>query len=182
MRAARRAEEIDAVQRRTWLTFLIVLASCVGCDHATKRVAEAWLADAGVRSFAGEAVRFELASNPGAFLSFGADLPEPVRELLLLVAVPLLITFVCLHFARHVRLSRAQGLALALVAGGGIGNWLDRVLNDGVVTDFVSIGLFGLRTGIFNLADVAVVAGVAVLLVSTWGSSPDADRRPDTSG
>ena len=169
------------MNRRQWQAFAFVLIACVGCDHATKRAAESWLAGTGGIELAGDAVRFQLASNPGAFLSLGADLPEPVRDFLLLVAVPGLIALVCLHFARHVRLSRAQGLALALVAGGGIGNWLDRLLNDGAVTDFVSIGLFGLRTGIFNLADVAVVAGVAVLLVSTAGSSPDADRRPDTS-
>lgn len=169
------------MNRRHWQAFAFVLIGCVGCDHATKRVAESWLAGTGGIELAGDAVRFQIASNPGAFLGLGAGLPEPVREFLLLVGVPLLIALVCWHFARHVSLSFAQGLALALVAGGGIGNWLDRVLHDGSVTDFVSVGLFGLRTGIFNLADVAVVAGVAVLLVSSWGSSPDADRRLNPS-
>ena len=41
------------------------------------------------------------------------------------------------------------------------------MLHDGAVTDFVSIGVGSLRTGIFNLADLAVVAGVCLLLLST---------------
>ncbi|MEN8162170.1 MAG: signal peptidase II [Myxococcota bacterium] len=55
-------------------------------------------------------------------------------------------------------------VALGLVAGGGFANWLDRVLGDGSVTDFVSLGVGALRTGIFNLADVAIVLGVLLLL------------------
>ncbi len=167
------------MNRRQWQAFLVVLASCVGCDHASKRVAEAWLAGAGSLAVAGDTIQFQLAENPGAFMSLGAALPESVRQLILLGMVPLLIALVCLHFARLVHVARAQWLALALVAGGGIGNWLDRVLHDGTVTDFVSIGVGGLRTGIFNLADLAVVAGVGLLLVSSWGSSPSADGRPD---
>lgn len=167
------------MKRRRGQAFLLVLASCVGCDHASKRAAEAWLGGTGGVGLAGDTLQFQLVSNPGAFLSLGAGLPEPVRQGILLVGVPLLIGLVCLHFARHVRVSRAQWLAVALVSGGGLGNWLDRVLHHGAVTDFVSIGFAGLRTGIFNLADLAVVAGVGVLLVSTWGSSPEADSRPD---
>ena len=64
------------------------------------------------------------------------------------------------------RTAGLQREIVALVAGGGIGNWLDRLLNQGTVTDFVSLGVGPLRTGIFNLADVAVMAGVALLLLS----------------
>jgi len=166
------------VNRRHWHAFLFVLASCVGCDHASKRVAEALLAGGGGLALVGDTIQFQLAENPGAFMSLGAGLPEPVRQILLLGLVPLLLAVVCFSFARLRRTSRAQWLALALIAGGGIGNWLDRVLHDGTVTDFVSIGLGGLRTGIFNLADLAVVAGVCLLLVTTGDSSSSADSRP----
>ena len=52
--------------------------------------------------------------------------------------------------------------------GGGVGNWIDRVLHAGVVTDFVRIGLGPLRTGIFNVADVAVMAGAGILIWMMW--------------
>lgn len=167
------------MNRRQWQAFVFVLISCVGCDHASKRVAESWLAGSGGLALAGDTVQFQLATNPGAFLSLGAALPEPVRQLLLLVMVPLLIGFVCLFFARHARVTRPQWIALALVAGGGLGNWLDRVLHDGAVTDFVSLGFGPLRTGIFNLADLAVVAGAGILVLSTRDSSSRAGGRPN---
>jgi len=64
-------------------------------------------------------------------------------------------------------------LALGLIIGGAIGNGIDRLIY-GAVVDFA---LFHVRIGentfnwyVFNLADVAIVAGVAALLYdSFWG-------------
>jgi len=154
------------MSRRPSLGFAVILVACVGCDHASKQAAVSLLADSIGLELAGGLLRFQLASNPGAFLSLGADLPEGLRSFLLLGLVPLLIAFACLCFARSARTSRAQLAALAVLSGGGFGNWLDRVLHDGAVTDFVSVGFGPLRTGIFNLADLAVIAGVFWLLLS----------------
>lgn len=145
--------------------FLLVLLLCVGCDHATKRAAGLLLVSGDRATLAGDAVRFELVSNPGAFLSLGANLPEPVRHTVLMLLVPILLAIVCLYFLTSGQASGAERLALGLVVGGGLGNWLDRVLHDGHVTDFVSVGLGPFRTGIFNFADVAIVGGVLLLLV-----------------
>lgn len=49
--------------------------------------------------------------------------------------------------------------------GGGISNLTDRIFNDGRVIDFMNIGLGGLRTGIFNVADICVMAGTSLLCV-----------------
>ena len=151
-------------RNRALLSFLLALLACVGCDHATKQAAVSLMAESGPLDLAGGLLRFQLASNPGAFLSVGAQLPEAVRSLILLGAVPLLIAGVCLYFARFAEQSRAQLVALGILAGGGLGNWLDRVLHNGHVTDFVSLGVGQLRTGIFNVADLAVVAGIGWLL------------------
>ncbi len=157
---------------RPLLSFLVILLACVGCDHASKQAAVALMAESGSLELAGGLVRFQLASNPGAFLSVGAELPEALRSIFLLGCVPLLIAGVCLYFARFARESRAMLAALAVLAGGGLGNWLDRLLHDGTVTDFVSIGIGGVRTGIFNLADLAVAAGVFWLLLSARRRQP----------
>ncbi|HEY8154781.1 MAG TPA: signal peptidase II [Myxococcota bacterium] len=154
------------------LFFSVILLACVGCDHASKQAAVSLLADSAALDLAGGMLRFQLASNPGAFLSLGAELPEGLRSFLLLGLVPILIAAVCLFFARSAGTSRVQLAALAVLAGGGIGNWLDRVLHDGAVTDFVSIGIGGLRTGIFNLADLAVVVGIFWLLPATRRPEP----------
>ena len=63
--------------------------------------------------------------------------------------------------------SRFAGLSLGLIIGGAIGNALDR-LSYGAVADFVLLHLetasWRFNWYVFNLADVAIVAGVAVLL------------------
>ena len=69
--------------------------------------------------------------------------------------------------------TRLTALALGLVIGGALGNAVDRIAY-GAVMDFAHLHLFAagvnLSWYVFNLADVAVVAGVAVLLYdSLWG-------------
>jgi signal peptidase II len=156
------------VKRNLWM-FAFVLVVCVGCDQAVKHVAEQWLAGTAGISLLGGAVRFELVANPGAFLSLGAKLPEAVRHVLLIGLVPVLLAGLGWAVLRASGVTRAQVAAFALVAGGGLANWLDRLANDGAVTDFVSLGLGPLRTGIFNVADLAIVAGLVALLAAGAG-------------
>jgi signal peptidase II len=65
-----------------------------------------------------------------------------------------------------------DALAAALVIGGGLGNVLDRLFYDGAVLDFLNIGIDGLRTGVFNVADMAIIAGTLVFLLAPRGSTP----------
>jgi signal peptidase II len=51
---------------------------------------------------------------------------------------------------------------LSLIASGGISNCIDRLTNDGRVTDFLSLGVGGLRTGIFNVAEMILMLGVGL--------------------
>jgi signal peptidase II len=66
--------------------------------------------------------------------------------------------------------SRLMGLSLGLIMGGALGNALDRVLIGGVA-DFFSLHAFGFYWYVFNIADVAIVAGVIGLLYDSWVSS-----------
>jgi signal peptidase II len=63
--------------------------------------------------------------------------------------------------------SRLSAVALGLIIGGAIGNSLDRVIH-GAVMDFVlfhvTTASFSFNWYVFNLADVAIVAGVVGLL------------------
>ena len=155
-----------------------VLLVCVGCDRAAKWAAVALLEPGGARSFAGETVRFEIAYNPGAFLGLGAALPPAWRSLVLLGAVPVAFALVLALVLRAGVGARRVAVAIGLLAGGGLGNWIDRVLHGGLVTDFVSLGVGPLRTGIFNVADVAIVAGALLLAVSANRDRVDAAAPP----
>jgi signal peptidase II len=54
--------------------------------------------------------------------------------------------------------------AMGLQLGGALGNAIDRVLFNGKVTDFISVGDFP----VFNVADSGISVGVAVLLIGVW--------------
>ncbi len=146
--------------------FVSVTIVSIGCDHAVKQIATHTLAGAPAVSCAGDTLRFELVSNAGAFLSLGAALPVLLREALLVVGVPLLLTLLCVLLLREPAVRSREIAALGLIVGGGLANWLDRLLHDGAVTDYVSLGFGQLRTGIFNLADVVIVAGLLILVLS----------------
>lgn len=152
---------------RRALLFVCLSSLTIGCDHVTKVVATGLLEPGSVVSLAAGVVRLELVHNAGAFLSLGANLPSSLRVPVLLGLVPLAALAASLLALRSASSRSLALLAAALLAGGGLSNWLDRLLHDGLVTDFVSIGLGWFRTGIFNLADLAVVAGVLLLLAAT---------------
>jgi len=159
------------------LLLFFVLISCVGCDQATKLLAKQTLATAPVQEYAGGLFRFVYAENPGAFLSLGATLPDAARFWIFVVAAALLLGGVgvfALRFSQRTPLLLV--IALALVMGGGLGNLIDRIVNNGHVIDFMQIGISRLHTGIFNVADMAIMTGVAITLFATLRSKPTEER------
>lgn len=71
---------------------------------------------------------------------------------------------IIIYFPRVPRSERALRFALSMQLGGAVGNLIDRLLQEGRVTDFVSLGRFP----VFNVADAGISIGVAVLLISTF--------------
>jgi signal peptidase II len=57
-------------------------------------------------------------------------------------------------------------LGLAFLWAGGVSNLADRVARGGRVVDFLNVGVGPLRTGIFNVADMAIMLGVALVLLT----------------
>jgi signal peptidase II len=150
-----------------------VIVACVACDQGTKRLAETHLAPGERVSLLGDLVRLELAHNAGAFLGLGAALPEGVRTHLFSWGVGLVVLG-ALFAALRARTSARTAVAASLAAAGGLGNLWDRIATGGWVVDFLNLGVGPLRTGIFNVADVAIMAAVAILL---WPPQ----RRADTT-
>ncbi|MES1241183.1 MAG: signal peptidase II [Acidobacteriota bacterium] len=144
----------------------LVMLSCISCDQATKAMARDGLVGKTL-SFLGGAVRLEYAENTGAFLSLGASLPSHTRTLLFVGGTSLIVLGLLVTLARHRQGSMTSALGLALLAAGALGNLIDRVVYGGVVVDFVSVGLGSLRTGIFNLADVAITCGVVLVALQS---------------
>ncbi|HEU4728750.1 MAG TPA: signal peptidase II [Kofleriaceae bacterium] len=120
---------------------------------------------------------WELAYNPGvAFSTFSSVTGRFGMQVILsiLAAVALCgVTVLALRTAAGERWKRA---AFALIAGGALGNLVDR-LEDGAVTDFVRWRIHDHRWPIFNVADAALLVGVVILMLDAlWASRRVATR------
>jgi len=141
----------------------------IGCDRVTKDIAKAHLMFHPPISYLHNTFVLEYTENTGAALSLGDSLSKPLSFWLLSI-VPLLFLVVLFVYAiRKVAvLSNWKLFAFSLIFAGGLGNIIDRLAFDRHVTDFMNVGLGDLRTGIFNVADMCVTAGVIVLLFTYW--------------
>jgi signal peptidase II len=156
------------------IVVVVTLCCCVGCDQVSKSAARAMLVSGVTESLFADSLRLQLVQNPGSFLSLGASLPEHLRFILFTAVAAILLAGLVYAslFAR--RLGPARFIALGLVAGGGISNLIDRLFYDGRVTDFLNVGIGSFRTGIFNLADMAILAGALLLILSRYAPPPAA--------
>jgi signal peptidase II len=87
-----------------------------------------------------------------------------------LTAFALLVAGVLWVWLSQLSTSRVMAVSLGLIIGGALANALDRV-HLGGVADFFSFHAFGFYWYVFNIADVAIVAGVLGLLYDSFGTS-----------
>jgi signal peptidase II len=151
---------MTSVWRRVALIVLIVMT--VGCDRVSKHFAARELAGEARQSFLGDTVRLEYAENTGAFLSFGDSWPVAARHGVFTIGTGLILLGM-VAAAIKFRLSGPALVGLALYFAGGASNLVDRILR-GSVIDFMNVGVGPLRTGIFNVADMAILLGVAIFV------------------
>ena len=84
------------------------------------------------------------------------------------------IVLLALGMALWRGLSTPAAAAAAIIAAGGAGNLWDRVQTGGWVVDFLNLGVGPVRTGIFNVADVALMAGAGLMIVAGRRRGPAA--------
>jgi signal peptidase II len=113
----------------------------------------------------GNALRWRLIYNPGA--AFGLHLGPWSRWIFLVIAV--VAFFVLLRMSREAEPGDwVRQLALGAVAGGAVGNLLDRIRGAQGVVDFIDAGIGATRWPTFNVADIGVSCGAVVLAISLW--------------
>jgi len=161
------------------LVLLVAVVSTIGCDRVTKHVATTALAGVSTRSYLADTVRLEYVENTGGFLGLGADWPDAVRMTLFTTGTGLVL-LVMVGLAVRLHWHGRRLIGVWLVFAGGASNWVDRVAR-GSVVDFMNVGVGPLRTGIFNVADVAIMVGVAALLLDAFRTG-DSQRTSGRSG
>lgn len=147
------------------LLLLAVLASCIAVDQASKVVAREALVEGERHSCCLDTARLQLAYNEGAFLSLGGSLPKHTRDLLFRGGVLLVLLGMSAYVLRAREMDDGSLVGFALCIAGGGSNLIDRFVYDGAVLDFMNLGIGWLRTGIFNVADMYIMAGAGLLLV-----------------
>lgn len=142
------------------MAVIIVVIATV--DQIVKQLMLNWLEIGEPVSVIGDWFRFYLLFNPGAAFSMGENSTW---------------LFTCIQLAFVIGISiyaprithRLVGVGLAMVAGGALGNLLDRLFRDpaffvGHVVDYISIGNFA----VFNIADAAISCGVVVFVIGMF--------------
>jgi signal peptidase II len=150
------------------ILIFIVTVICVGCDQVTKSIAKDLLPVNYVLSYLGDTVRLRLVYNSGAFLGMGAYLPEIWRMVIFTIGAGCLI----IGFPAFALISKtgrpSMIFSIALLFAGGVGNLIDRIAYHGFVVDFINVGIGPVRTGIFNVADMAVTFGAILLFLTAF--------------
>jgi signal peptidase II len=148
------------------ILFSFCCLAFIGCDRLTKDLAKKHLKDKAAITYFHGTIRLQYAENTGAALNMGDNLPKMVSFWLLSI-FPLVILLGLLFYT--LKNLKQMGImkifSIALVFSGGIGNITDRIFFDRHVTDFMNLGISNIRTGIFNVADLCVTAGVIGLLL-----------------
>ena len=153
------------------IVILLVLGLVIALDHITKGIAIYYLKDTGqVYSFWGDLFRLQYAENSGAFLSLGANLPEALRSMIMTGLNAVILAALLLYLILRKKISLLLLYGLSMIVAGGLGNLIDRVVRGGHVVDFMNMGIttntFMLRTGIFNVAELAIMAGLFLVVLN----------------
>ena len=152
--------------------FVIVISMSVVSDRITKSLAEIHLGGGRSQAFIPGILDFRLVYNSGA--AWG--ILEGGRVIFLIIASLTIIAMVVFIMINNKHASN-EIIALGLVAGGAIGNGIDRAVN-GYVVDFVNT-LF-VEFPLFNIADSSITVGVILFIIVLlfWNRRPEIESEP----
>lgn len=111
--------------------------------------------------------------NRGAAFSLFADIRSPLAPLALLLFSLVVMTVITIILVKSKTVFSRTNVGLALILGGALGNFLDRLLT-GSVVDFLAFRLGNYQWPDFNLADSAIVMGSGLLLFDVFFQGKDA--------
>ncbi len=152
----------------TRIIFIIALLSLsIGLDQVTKVLVRHHMDYYDEYSYLHHHITIHRIDNTGAFLSLGDTLSGPLRYILLNILPLIAVLFGLYYIFTKPNLSRTNLVAIVLIIAGGLGNLYDRI-HFGSVTDFAHINFVIFQTGVFNVADMCIMAGTIMIILHSW--------------
>jgi signal peptidase II len=159
-----------------FITLAVFLANILA-DRLTKILATELLRGKGPAAYLKNLVVFYYAENSGAFLSLGAGWNIYFKYFVFII-IPIGFCAAILIYLMIREKETIRVILLSCIAGGGIGNLIDRLFNEFRVVDFLNFGIGNIRTGILNVADLSVTFGAVILVIlELFGNKPHAKSK-----
>lgn len=155
------------------LIFVLLLSLfTLAVDQASKIWATSQLANQPPHTYAA-VLTLTYSRNYGGWGSLGAHWSPLLRSTFFLVLPSLFLLGLVWHTITNAKVNRVELAGAALLVAGGAGNLIDRA-RFGYVQDFLYLGYGPIGTNIFNVADMAILAGIGCLLAGPYLKGPDA--------
>jgi signal peptidase II len=167
------AEIMNTARTYRLVTLILILGCTAGCDQVSKHLARARLSPLHSITLPGGVGELRLAENLGSFLSLGTSLPHQLRFALLTIGVGAGLLCLFVYLVISPPSSWLSFIGWGMICAGGMSNLLDRALRQGHVTDFIFISVGPLHTGVFNMADLTIVIGIAAIALNLWNRRHD---------
>jgi signal peptidase II len=162
------------------ILILCCICTIIGCDQASKYYIKNTLEQYTTYQIVGTLFVFTYTENTGGFLGLGSGLPPDIKPAVLMIIPGIVLIamfmYLVLHSIHKDEFPKIEVFGFCCIIGGGIGNLIDRTLHGGRVIDFMNFGIGGLRTGILNIADLAVTLGITIIIINQIRSLFDGKR------
>lgn len=146
--------------KKYFLPFVLFI-SILYLDQLTKLVTENWLAYRGSYEVIQDFFWIYILRNTGGAWSLFSGVDG-----IFMIVPPLALAFMVYFYLTSKDSQKLFRWALVLLMAGTLGNYIDR-LHFGYVRDFLSFNLFGYMFPVFNVADISLNIGVALLILET---------------
>jgi signal peptidase II len=110
-------------------------------------------------------LNFDLVYNTGFVFGIAQSWSGFLKPFLY-IGIPLALVVLTFYFTLKVK-GKVESYALALITGGGISNLWDRLLY-GKVVDFIDFHIGSWHYPTFNVADICVSVGIAILVLKLF--------------
>lgn len=165
------------IKTSPFLIFGQIILVVVVLDQWSKSVVTSRLSEGAIVPVVEGFFNMTLVYNRGAAFGIFAHLPDSVRWPILAITSTIALAAVVYFLLNDFAKDRLAQIALGMIAGGAVGNIIDRI-SLGKVVDFIDWFYGSYHWPAFNVADSAICVGVVVLIVRKPSSKKGSKASP----